>query len=520
MSTKNLLQDLLIGSSKKFPEKSAVIFANTTYKYESINRLSTNLQTNLQVNGLKRSDRVIVKLGNHIDTIISFWGILKADAIASIIDPNIKENKLIYILNNSQATALIINDITNELLSRLTQECPSLQIIFVAQKLEFSHFKRLKLFHLTDCLHDVKKIVTKSNNISLDIASIIYTSGSTGEPKGVTLSHRNMLAAVDSINSYLKNRFSDIIICALPLSFDYGLYQMIMAFSIGATLVLEKDFIWPHLFLKNILRNQVTAVPIVPSMVTILDKYFDHGNYNFESVRYVTNTGAALTENHINILQRLFPLAQIYSMYGLTECKRCTYLPPKDIQRKPTSVGIAIPNTELWIVDENDQKLENGKIGQLVIRGETVMQGYWDDINESNKKLRPGPTPFEKVLYTGDYAVLDEEGYLFYHGRMDETIKSRGVKVSPKEIEDLILTLPEVKETAVFGIEDPKFGQKIYAIASLYNEKKLDKNDILQICHKHLEKEKIPAIVQILSHLPKNSNGKIDKQKLKETIKN
>lgn len=514
-----LLQHYLINSATKYHDKTAIIFDNQKYSYNYINQASDNLASFLHRHGITRGDRVIVKLGNHIDTIIAFWAILKSDAIVSIIDPTIKEDKLIYILNNSSAKAFIIASITNELLTLLQQSCHNLSLVLTQQPMPTGRIQSLKTYELLAAsLNNSDCLAVKSSNLSQDIAAIIYTSGSTGTPKGVTLTHRNMLAASHSINTYLENRDNDVIACISPISFDYGLYQIIMAFAVGATVVLEQDLIWPHLFIKNLIINQVTAIPFVPSMISLLDNYYRFRNHNLNKVRYVTNTGAALLVNHISALKRMFPKAKIYSMYGLTECKRCTYLPPADIDRKPNSIGIAIPNTELWLVDENDQKLGPGSVGQLVVRGETVMKGYWNDPIETAKKIKDGPIPFEKVLYTGDYAELDDDGYLYYRGRIDETIKSRGIKIIPKEIEDVISSHPAVKEVVVFGIEHEYYDQEICALVTIQSPSNTSPHDIRSHCKQRLEKPKVPTQIKILENLPKNANGKIDKQFLRQKI--
>jgi len=198
-------------------------------------------------------------------------------------------------------------------------------------------------------------------------------------------------------------------------------------------------------------------------------------------------------------------------MYGLTECKRCTYLPPKDLDRKPLSVGVAIPNTELWIVNERDERLGPGEVGQLVIRGATVMRGYWEKPEETAKKLRPGPLPGEMVLYTGDYCKLDEDGYLYFVGRMDDIIKSRGEKVAPKEVESAIVDLAGVREAAVIGVPDDILGQAVKAFVVLEDGSTVTDKEILHQCSKRLENFMVPKFIEIVAELPKTTTGKIKK---------
>jgi acyl-CoA synthetase (AMP-forming)/AMP-acid ligase II len=225
----------------------------------------------------------------------------------------------------------------------------------------------------------------------------------------------------------------------------------------------------------------------------------------------VTNTAAALPVKHILMLRDIFPQAQIFSMYGLTECKRCSYLPPEDLARKPTSVGIAIPNTELWVVDEHDRRLGPGEIGQLVVRGATVMRGYWGKPEETAKKLRPGPLPGEFVLYTGDLCKFDDEGYLYFVGRTDDIIKSRGEKVAPKEVENAIVSIEGVREAAVVGVEDPLLGQAVKAFVVLEEGASLSEKDVQRECQKRLENFMVPKHVAFVPELPKTDTGKVKK---------
>jgi acyl-CoA synthetase (AMP-forming)/AMP-acid ligase II len=325
------------------------------------------------------------------------------------------------------------------------------------------------------------------------------------------LTHRNMLTAATSITAYLENVEDDVILSVLPMSFDYSLYQMIMAFRVGARLVLERSFTYPAQVLKVLIEEGVTGFPGVPTIFAMLAEMKTLTQYDFSKIRYVTNTAAALPVKHITMLSELFPHAAIYSMYGLTECKRCTYLPPKYIKDKPTSVGIAIPNTELWIVGEDDRKLGPNQVGQLVIRGATVMKGYWDKPEASAKKLRPGPLPGEFVLYTGDYARLDEDGFLYFVGRMDDIIKSRGEKVAPKEVENALMNIPGVKEAAVIGVPDEVLGQAVKAYVVLEKGVSMSDKDIIRECQRRLENFMVPKHVVFVDDLPKTTTGKIKK---------
>jgi acyl-CoA synthetase (AMP-forming)/AMP-acid ligase II len=327
------------------------------------------------------------------------------------------------------------------------------------------------------------------------------------------LTHLNMVAAATSITTYLQNREDDIILSVLPLSFDYGLYQVLMAARFGGTVVLERSMAYPYVIIERLIEEQVTGFPVVPTVLSILFR-MDLSQRRFPHLRYVTNTGAALPVAHIRRLRSLFPHVRLYSMYGLTECKRVAYLPPELVDEIPESVGHAMPNVEVYIVDESGNRLPPGQMGELVVRGSNVMKGYWELPEETAKVLRPGPVPGEMVLYTGDLFVMDERGFLYFRGRRDDLIKSRGEKVSPREVENVLYSLEGIADAAVIGAPDPVLGQAVQAFVSLKDGCRLTEREILRHCAGHLEDFMVPKRVEIRAELPKNPSGKIDKRRL------
>lgn len=495
------LQDYLEHSARRLPDKVALVCQKQRLTYAQIDRRANALAHTLIERGVTRGDRVIVFGDNTVDTVVAFWAVLKANAVVSIVNPLTKADKLEYYLNDSRAAVLV----TDEHLRTVWQE-PSQRSRWLKATIVGPHDPVLKA---------ERDDPPPRRNIDIDLAAIIYTSGSTGDPKGVMLTHRNMLTAATSICTYLENVEDDVILGVLPLAFDYGLYQMIMAFRMGARLVLERSFTFPAQVLKVMVEEGVTGFPGVPTIFAVLAELRNLKDYDFSRIRYVTNTAAALPVKHITMLRELFPQARIYSMYGLTECKRCTYLPPEDIDRKPTSVGIAIPNTELWLVDEQGNRLGPNQVGQLVIRGATVMRGYWEKPEATAEKLKPGPLPGEYVLYTGDYCRLDEEGYLYFVGRMDDIIKSRGEKVAPKEVEQALYNIRGVRDAAVIGVPDEILGQAVKAFVVLENGVTLTEKDIQRECQARLENFMVPKYVEIVPDLPKTATGKIKKTDLR-----
>jgi len=354
--------------------------------------------------------------------------------------------------------------------------------------------------------------------IDYDLASLIYTSGSTGEPKGVISSHFNMISASRSIIEYLGNDPNDIILDVLPLSFDYGLYQMIMSFMFGGTLVLETSFMFPTKIVQIIEKEKITGFPIVPTIITLLLKMKDIEKYKFDSLRYISNTGAAFPVPHIQKFNQLFPNIKIYSMFGLTECKRIAYLPPEEISNRPSSVGKAMPNCEVFIVDDSGNEVPSGEIGELVVRGSNVMRGYWNAPELTEKVYRKGLYQGETLLYSGDLFRQDEEGYLYFLGRKDDMIKSKGERISPKEIENILCSIDGVAEAAVIGVPDEILGQVIKAFIVKKDGFETETNDILYYCSKNMESFMVPKFIEFIIELPKSPNGKIDKKILKQEI--
>jgi len=509
-----LLHDYLIDSAKRLPDKVALVCQGRRLSYGELDARSNALANALVRRGVERGDRVVIFASNSPETVVAFWAVLKANAVVSVVNPLTKADKLAYMLNDCGATALIAEGELASVFVESASKAPTLRAMLVygatAGRLPLQVTPGLTTFE--DALAEGSRERPPARRcIDVDLAALIYTSGSTGEPKGVMLTHRNMLAAATSISAYLEIAQDEVILGVLPLAFDYGLYQMIMAFHMGARLVLEHSFAFPAQVLKLVVDEGVTGFPGVPTMFATIGEMKHLRDYDFSNIRYVTNTAAALHVKHILMLKDIFPKARIYSMYGLTECKRCTYLPPRDLDRKPTSVGIAIPNTELWIVGEDGRKLGPNQVGQLVIRGATVMSGYWGKPEETAEKLRPGPLPGERVLYTGDYCRLDEEEFLYFVGRMDEIIKSRGEKVPPKEVEDALVSIPGIKEAAVIGVPDEILGDAVKAFVVPLSGAQLDEREVRKACQSKLESFMVPKHIVFVPELPRGDTGKIKK---------
>jgi len=522
-----LLHNFLINNSEKYYDKEAIIFENKRVTYGKLNDTSTQFANSLIHLGINRHDRVIIFLDNSIESVISTWSILKTGAVFIILNGSIKPNKLEYIINDSGANFIIADSRKYDVVSSaLNNNKNDIKVIWVGNSESIESRNKNTNFSF-DELIDNQNVETSKNLalrldkiIDYDLASLIYTSGSTGEPKGVISSHFNMISAARSIIEYLKNDHNDIILEVLPLSFDYGLYQMIMSIMFGGTLVLETSFMFPIKIVKLIEEEKITGFPIVPTIIALLLKMKDIENYKFDSLRYISNTGAAFPVPHIQKFNQLFPHIKIYSMYGLTECKRIAYLPPEEIINRPASVGKAIPNCEVFIFDEAGNEISAGEIGELVVRGSNVMRGYWNAPELTERVYRKGLYQGETLLYTGDLFRQDEEGFLYFLGRKDDMIKSKGERISPKEIENVLCSIDGISEAAVIGVPDEIFGQAIKAFIVKKDGFEIEKNDILFYCSKNVESFMVPKYIEFIKELPKSPNGKVDKKILKQELLN
>jgi len=299
------------------------------------------------------------------------------------------------------------------------------------------------------------------------------------------------------------------------LAFDYGLYQVLMAVRVAATVVLERSFAFPLRALEIMVRERVTVFPGVPTMFAMLLGLPSLSRFDLSNLRLITNTAAALPEARIAEITAAFPGARLYSMYGLTECKRVTYLPPEELARRPGSVGRGIPGTEVWLVDERGQRLPNGREGELVIRGDHVMRGYWEKPDETAERLRPGPNPGELVLYSGDVFRTDADGYLYFVARKDDIIKSRGEKVSPREVENALHAFPGVSDAAVIGVPDAMLGEAVKAFVVLREGVQATERDLIRHCLGRLESFMVPKSVEFVGALPTTVTGKVYRQGLR-----
>ena len=491
-----LLQEYLLRSAKAFPEKVALVCGSARATYGTLAAAAGSLASHLVDSGVAKGDRVVVYLENGPEAVIAIFGILLAGGCMVVVNPATQAKRLSVILEDCGAKILISAREKAATVEEAARQCKVPPRILWAGA-DF------------DAVCRERRASPAVRVLDDDLAAIIYTSGSTGRPKGVTMLHRNIDAAVQTVAGYLESNSDDVILSVLSLSASYGLLQLLVTFMVGGCLVLERGGGYPYEIIKRIKDERVTGFGGTPTLFAILLTLEGLEKEDFSSLRYITNAAAALPASFVPKLRTIFPRTKLYLMHGLTECLRTTFLPPEEVDKRPTSVGRGMPGVELWIEDADGKRLGSGQVGELIVLSSTVMQGYWNDPGETAKVLRPGRTPQEKILRTRDLFTMDDDGYFYFVARADELIKCRGEKVSPIEVEDVIYALDAVHEVRVIGVPDKVLGQAIKAEIVLKEGRTLLDKEVKAHCRRHLEDFKVPHAVEFVTSLPKTHGGKI-----------
>ncbi len=510
-----LLHEALLRDAEATPDKVAAVIEGRPYKYSQLSDESRRLATALTARGVQRGDRVAIYMDNSWPCVVAIYATLMAGGVFLVINPQTKADKLEFILDDSDAVVLLTDGHLASVFLPALPNARKLRARICSGKLQFDT--------RTHAVDEYDRVVADSAPMTvpvavnpLDLAALIYTSGSTGQPKGVMQTHQAMVFTLGSLIEYLRETAEDRILCLLPLAFDYGLYQLLMAVQLGATLVLERSFTYPAQVFQRMESEQVTVFPAVPTIFAMLLAAHARSRLYFPQVTRVTNTAAALPDDHVAKLREVFPNALIYKMYGLTECKRVCYLEPELVNAKPGSVGKAIPGTEVFLRTPEGKPVKAGETGVLYVRGPHVMRGYWKRADLTDHMLKPGWIPGERVLCTHDHFRMDEEGFLYFVGRTDDIIKTRGEKVSPVEVENVLHAIPGVREVAVIGIPDPILGQAVRAYVVLQPGAQLTEKEVRAWCMGHLENFMTPKEIVFRDELPKTYTGKVSKKALAE----
>jgi acyl-CoA ligase (AMP-forming) (exosortase A-associated) len=435
------------------------------------------------------------------------------------VNPILKPEQVGYILRDCNVRLLITSVERLPSLAATLADCPDLRGVVVVDTDEaLPALPGVALTRWKDAVWSAPA-ARLHRVIDQDMVAILYTSGSTGRPKGVVLSHRNMVTGAESVAQYLENRPSDRLLAVLPLSFDAGFSQLTTAFHAGACAVLL-NYLLPRDVIRTVRAERITGITAVPPLWIQLAQ-LDWGTDTTRHVRYIANTGGKMPRATLDTLRRALPETKPFLMYGLTEAFRSTYLPPSEVDRRPDSIGKAIPNAEIVVVREDGTPCGPNEPGELVHRGALVSLGYWNDPEKTAERFKPAPgqpsglVMPEIAVWSGDTVRKDEDGFLYFVGRRDEMMKTSGYRVSPTEVEEVLYATGLVGEAAAFGVPHPALGQAIVVVANGANGANVDTAALLAECQRRLPAYMVPAhLASRAGSLPRNQNGKIDRKLL------
>jgi acyl-CoA ligase (AMP-forming) (exosortase A-associated) len=516
----SLLHELPLAAAARSPHTVALRDDAAALSYSEMADEIGRFAAGLAELGVKRGERVGIFLDKRVETVIASFGAPAHGAVFVPINPLLKAEQVGYILRDCNVRVLVTSRERFALLSDSLADCPDLAhavVVGAPSPAPTSASDRIELTTWSALLDAPPR--ASHRVIDTDIVGILYTSGSTGKPKGVVLSHRNMVAGAKSVASYLENRSDDVLLAALPLSFDAGFSQLTTAFHAGASVVLL-NYLLPKDVVRAVATHHITGLTAVPPLWIQLSqvRWPDAAS---QHLRYFANTGGRMPLETLKVLRVLMPRAKPYLMYGLTEAFRATYLPPEQVDRRPDSIGKAIPNSEILVLRPDGTPCDPGEPGELVQRGALVAQGYWNDPEKTAERFRPlpgreqGHVMDEIAVFSGDTVRKDEDGFLYFIGRRDEMIKSSGYRISPSEVEEVLYATQLVGECAVFGLPDPAIGESVAAVVTARDGQALDTSGLLSQCREKLPAYMVPGLIQLRTGpLPRNANGKIDRKSI------
>jgi acyl-CoA ligase (AMP-forming) (exosortase A-associated) len=515
----DLLHEFIAASARRTPSAEALVYGERRLDYAALAHAVQMAADGLLALGLQRGERVAVYLEKNIENVAAMFGASAAGGVFVPVNPLLKPEQVGYIMADCNVRVLVTSADRLKLLAATLPQCPDLHTVIATGNTD-----NLPAIPGVSVIAWASATVGVASGaphrcIDTDMAAILYTSGSTGRPKGVVLTHRNMVAGANSVASYLENTPEDRILAVLPLSFDYGLSQLTTAFKVGATAVLINHLLARDI-LKAVVAERITGLAAVPPLwiqVAPLPWPADC------TLRYLTNSGGAMQRPTLDALRQALPNARPFLMYGLTEAFRSTFLPPEELERRPDSMGKAIPNAEVMVLRPDGSECDPGEAGELVHRGALVSLGYWNDPAKTAERFKPfvsvhkGIVITEMAVWSGDTVRKDDEGYLYFITRKDEMIKTSGYRVSPSEVEEVVYAREGVAEVAAIGAEHPQLGQAIVVIALPKEGVAMTAAELLAACKPHLPAYMLPAKVVIAdASLPRNPNGKIDRKLLSQ----
>jgi acyl-CoA ligase (AMP-forming) (exosortase A-associated) len=512
---RTLLHHLVADAAARYGDRPALTARDTTLTYRQLDDAVTAAAAGLRGLGVARGDRVAVYLDKRLETVAAVFGAAAAGAVFVPVNPMLRARQVGHILSDCGVRVLVTSAERWQILRDELPDRKSLeQVVIVGGDPAEDGVA------WADTLGASSPVRVDSGVIDIDMAGIFYTSGSTGRPKGVVVSHRNLVAGAESVSAYLGNHADDVILAALPLSFDAGFSQLTTAFAVGAQVVLT-NYLVPGDVLKPARRHGVTGLTCVPPLWLQLADLAWPDEVR-AGLRYFANTGGRMPRATLDRLRAVFPQAKPFLMYGLTEAFRSTYLDPAEVDRRPDSIGKAIPNAEILVVRPDGTPCDPGEEGELVHRGALVALGYWNDPERTAARFRPTPgrpgALTELAVWSGDTVVRDAEGFLYFVGRVDEMIKTSGYRVSPTEIEEAVFDTGLVRDVVALGLPDPKLGQHIAIVVSPPEGGTVDDAALLAELRRALPLYLVPRRVEVRPRLPRSPNGKYDRTALRQEL--
>lgn len=479
------LHDILDRQAARAPARPAVTTGSTTGSFGRLRSRAREIAAHLVDHGVRPGDRVLIHAANDFDAAAAIFGCSYADAVFVVLNSHLRPFHLDHIVG----------------------DCAPV-LALVSADLAAVHSGTGVPAHPLDSVAGASFGAVPRRRPPTQPACLIYTSGSTGLPKAVVSPHRQMLFAIDAIGGELGYRSDDTVFCCLPLSFDYGLYQLFLAVASGAHLVLDTEASAGPTLLARITETGTTVFAAVPALAATLARLIRRSGNPPRTLRMVTNTGAALADAQIAALRDWLPGLEVFPMYGLTECKRVSILRPHELAARPGSVGRPLPGTRCRVVDESGRSLPPEHVGELVVEGPHVMAGYWNDADLTARRFRPDGAGGVR-LHTGDQFRIDAEGYLYFVGRADDMYKQNGFRVEPAEVERAALDIPGVEQAMVL----PPDGDRP---ARIFVTGVLSEQELLAGLGERIEPYKVPPLRHLLPSLPLTPNGKVDRRSLAE----
>lgn len=506
--------DLLLRRPEGDLGRLAVIEGETRLDYGGLGRRVHAMAGWLIDRGLRPGDRVGVHLRKSIEEIVVMLGTSLAGGVTVNINHQWTPRQRDHVLNDCAVRFLVTNRKGAKGLDA-DPEVPALEhVLIVDGEPPTASGVRTLRFESGSTGRDEGRRVPRPDRIGNDLAAILYTSGSTGMPKGVMLTHANLIEGARCVADYLDNRPEDRLLSLLPFSFDYGLNQLTTMLLVGGSLVLQVVPMASEI-VKSLREHACTGFAAVPPTWRAVVSLLLDAPCELPSLRYVTNSGGKIPPDTLEALPRVFPGADIVLMYGLTEAFRSTFLAPHMFEAKKGSMGIAIPNNQVFVIDDSGVA-KTGEIGELVHRGPLVSAGYWGNPQATAEKIGPcrqlehliGREP---VVYSGDLVRRDEDGYLWFVGRRDQMIKSSGFRIAPVEIEDVVAQHPNVREVVAFGVDDPDLGQVVHVALAVVDATPAGIEDVRRHCGETMPSYMVPRHYHVHDGpLPRTSSGKLD----------